>query len=362
MSSLPSDDHLHLINQNFPDPLEISSDICWPSIEDYFNPDARFNLEMFQDYENALLHATDSNKTGNNNNLNFNVLVGKESSVMAMSGIQENNNQLTLSNNFQVSDDLLPELRERTESMIVIEQENSLAGKVTSDEESNAVPDEPEKSSVATKFNNKGKGSRSKKAVMKTKEIKHRFRRLLTEKMAVRSSEEEGPTSKKEEHNAKEKVRRMKLNASYLALGSLLPNSRRSKKRWTAPVIIDKVVEYIPVIESEIEELRLKKNSIASKIEEKAQLVNDDQGATVSVHEIKEGEIIMQICMQTNIDKGLSFVMQNLEAQGITILSASSINICDDTISYHLHLQMNGNPLVADYILAFRKKIISLLN
>lgn len=48
-------------------------------------------------------------------------------------------------------------------------------------------------------------------------------------RMMLKGSKEEGPTSKKEEHNAKEKVRRMKLNASYLALGSLLPHSRRSK-------------------------------------------------------------------------------------------------------------------------------------
>lgn len=40
---------------------------------------------------------------------------------------------------------------------------------------------------------------------------------------------EEGPVAKKQDHNAKERVRRMKLNASYLALGALLPQSRRSK-------------------------------------------------------------------------------------------------------------------------------------
>ncbi|XP_050217257.1 transcription factor bHLH160-like [Mercurialis annua] len=283
MSSLPSDDHRRLINQYFRDPLEISLDTFWPSIEDdNHNPTASFNLETFQDYENAL---------------------------SANSGCP-------------------------------IFQENS-------------IRDEPENSLLAK--------SRGETVVTKTKEINHRFRLLMTEKMATNSNEEEGSTSKKEEHNAKEKLRRMKLNASYLALGSLLPNSATSKKRWTAPVIIDKITEYIPEIESEIEELSLRKNYIVLRFKENA--VGDDelQGATVSVLELKQGEVIVQICMQTNIDRGLSFLMQNLEAQGITILSASSISIYDDTISYHLHVQINGIPLAADYIVVFKRKLISFL-
>ena len=39
----------------------------------------------------------------------------------------------------------------------------------------------------------------------------------------------EGSTSKKLDHNAKEKVRRLKLNETYLTLRSLLPDSRRAK-------------------------------------------------------------------------------------------------------------------------------------
>lgn len=40
---------------------------------------------------------------------------------------------------------------------------------------------------------------------------------------------EDGLAAKKQDHNAKERLRRMKLNATYLALGALLPQSRRSK-------------------------------------------------------------------------------------------------------------------------------------
>lgn len=43
------------------------------------------------------------------------------------------------------------------------------------------------------------------------------------------NNEDEGGASKKLDHNAKERIRRMKLNASFLALRALLPDSRRSK-------------------------------------------------------------------------------------------------------------------------------------
>ncbi|KAK2662870.1 hypothetical protein Ddye_001444 [Dipteronia dyeriana] len=81
----------------------------------------------------------------------------------------------------------------------------------------------------------------------------------------VEANAEEGPSnnSKKQEHNAKEKVRRMKLNATYLALGALLPNYPRTKeRRINAPVLIDRAVEYIPELEKEIEKLSLRKNSL----------------------------------------------------------------------------------------------------
>lgn len=45
----------------------------------------------------------------------------------------------------------------------------------------------------------------------------------------IESAEEGQSGVKKLDHNAKERIRRMKLNASYLALRALLPDSRRSK-------------------------------------------------------------------------------------------------------------------------------------
>lgn len=54
--------------------------------------------------------------------------------------------------------------------------------------------------------------------------------KINNENGAIEQSAEEGPSvAKKLDHNAKERIRRMKLNASYLALRALLPDSRRSK-------------------------------------------------------------------------------------------------------------------------------------
>lgn len=50
-----------------------------------------------------------------------------------------------------------------------------------------------------------------------------------TEQISAEEEEEEGTSYKKMDHNAKERIRRMKLNASYLALRALMPDSRRSK-------------------------------------------------------------------------------------------------------------------------------------
>ena len=70
-----------------------------------------------------------------------------------------------------------------------------------------------------------GKGLNSKR----TRERNHGINRIQPRKKVVEPNAEEGSASKKQDHNAKERVRRKNLNSSYLALGSLLPDSRRSK-------------------------------------------------------------------------------------------------------------------------------------
>lgn len=74
-----------------------------------------------------------------------------------------------------------------------------------------------------------GKGLVGKEFGFKTRERKTKIKELETEKRAVQTELEEESFSKKQDHNEKERVRRMKLHESYVALGSLLPISRASK-------------------------------------------------------------------------------------------------------------------------------------
>ncbi|GFP99205.1 transcription factor bhlh100 [Phtheirospermum japonicum] len=165
------------------------------------------------------------------------------------------------------------------------------------------------------------------------------------------ADEKEGPSNpKKLNHNAKERIRRMKLNASYLALRALLPDTRRSKKRWSAPAIVDKVLKYIPELENEIEELRSnKENAQSAAAGAKSEIKNINnagslyQNSTISINKVSEYEAIVQICMPIREDGSSSFVNMLRcveEDEGICIKSASTIFVCETRISYHLHIQV----------------------
>nr|WCO08271.1 hypothetical protein [Suaeda aralocaspica] len=179
----------------------------------------------------------------------------------------------------------------------------------------------------------------------------------------------EGSSSKKLDHNAKEKERRMKLNETYLTLRSLLPDSKRAKKRWSAPYLIDKSLDYIPQLQAEVEKLTVEKSSMLSVLEKKQQQLvlssdglnnvnKDNKTLTVSMNEVKSGEIIIQICEDNKKAGVLSNLIERLEGLGFFILGASSQRACEDRSCFHLHVQMGENPVEADYVAVLHKKII----
>ncbi|KAL5854620.1 hypothetical protein ACOSQ4_004422 [Xanthoceras sorbifolium] len=206
---------------------------------------------------------------------------------------------------------------------------------------SSMLPDQQaERSPVQATIISIDKGLLGKKFTAKTKEIgNHKLKkRLQSAKRAVQvqsNGDQQGQISKKQEHNAKEKLRRMKLNATYLALGALLPDHRRTKKRRsTAPGLIDRALEYIPELEKEIEDQTLRKNNLHSTIEKQnlkeiPQLsYHKLQAPTVSLHEVAKGEVIIQIICIDQKDREtrvFSNLLQNVEAQGMSILSASTL-------------------------------------
>nr|KJB79028.1 hypothetical protein B456_013G038100 [Gossypium raimondii] len=199
----------------------------------------------------------------------------------------------------------------------------------------------------------------AKRISSKTRGRNHRFKQGLN-----MEDNGEGTTMKKQEHNAKERIRRMKLHAAYLALGALLPSdSTGSKKRKSTALIIDRAVEYIPELEKEIEKLTLRKNDMLSTIKNKKScaVLNHFQlrQPSVSVHEIKQGEFIVQICTQEYPDCSFLNLLHNVEEEeGICIISASTHQVSDHGHCYHLHIQMHERLDGENHIASLREKLM----
>ncbi|KAL1539191.1 transcription factor bHLH160-like protein [Salvia divinorum] len=157
----------------------------------------------------------------------------------------------------------------------------------------------------------------------------------------VEIAEEEGV--KKLDHNAKERIRRMKLNASYLALQALLPDSRRSKKKWTAPAIVDRVVTYIPELENEIESLRGKKENVQLQRAKENNPSPREQDPTISLNQVNQQEAIFQVCVerQEQEESQLTHLLECLESEGVNVKSASALDVSATRICHHLHIQGN---------------------
>ncbi|XP_047320446.1 transcription factor bHLH160-like [Impatiens glandulifera] len=159
-----------------------------------------------------------------------------------------------------------------------------------------------------------------------------------------------GEMEKKLDHNARERVRRMNLSVSYLTLRSLLPDARRSKKKWSSAKIVEKVLEYIPKIEDEVRKLKeiMIMNEEAIKAERIKQRTKYSSSNSVMVSEIKRGEVIIQACMKNNI---FSRILENLEAEedGTLIISSASIVTLSDQTTVCCTLHIQGRPETFDH-------------
>ncbi|CAN8235582.1 unnamed protein product [Cochlearia groenlandica] len=171
--------------------------------------------------------------------------------------------------------------------------------------------------------------------------------------------------SKKQERNANERLRRLRLHASYLTLGTLLPDhdhSSSSKKKWCAPSIIDSVITYIPKLQSEIEELTLRKQKL---LELKSR--GRPSIRAISVLELggSSDEVVVQISTRKEKEDEFSNFLHVMEVQGLSILSASTFEMCQDqkVVCYNFHVKMDEKPCEGeDYITKLKNNIISWLS
>ena len=76
-------------------------------------------------------------------------------------------------------------------------------------------------------------------------------------------------------------------------------------------------------------------------IDENQDVPKDKQTLTVSINEVKQGEMIIQICQKKNkLDHEVSALIEKLEGEGIHVLGASSLLVSEDRSCFHLHVQV----------------------
>ena len=131
------------------------------------------------------------------------------------------------------------------------------------------------------------------------------------------------------------------------------------QESWTAPVIVDKALEYIPELENEIEQLTLKNNMLSSAVENISSLVNKKNSSTtdfgvesltVSVNEVKKGQsMILQICRQRDGKNVFSSFLQHIEEEGTCLVSASTLHVCDERECYHIHIEVRFSSFMVPH-------------
>lgn len=111
------------------------------------------------------------------------------------------------------------------------------------------------------------------------------------------------------------------------------------QKKWSAPAIVDRVVTYIPELENEIESLRGKKENVQLQ---RAKENHPSTNPTISLNQVDQQEAIFQVCLerQEQEESQLTHLLEGLESEGVSIKSASALDVSDTRICFHLHIQV----------------------
>ncbi|XP_042514384.1 transcription factor ORG2-like [Macadamia integrifolia] len=153
---------------------------------------------------------------------------------------------------------------------------------------------------------------------------------------------------KKLNHNASERDRRKKLNTLYASLRSILPGADQMRK-LSIPTTISPVLKYIPELQNQVEKLKQRKQEILSSIHKKGyrtrmdNLSNGIVGRSlpiVSVSQIGEREVMIQICSCKNMRSSVSEILANLEEEGLEVFNVSASASSGEVVFYNLHLQI----------------------
>ncbi|XP_021741134.1 transcription factor bHLH101-like [Chenopodium quinoa] len=161
--------------------------------------------------------------------------------------------------------------------------------------------------------------------------------------------------SKKLNHNASERDRRKKINNMYSSLRSLLPTNDQRKK-LSIPATVERVLEYIPQLQTEVEDLIHKKENLLSKTSilqgnarktlqeenpNKCIIKNTTSSCSISSNKLGDKELVIQISVFERIS--ISEVLLVLEENGYLVLDVSSFQSFGGTTFYNIHLWIQGN-------------------
>ncbi|XP_048496544.1 transcription factor bHLH101-like [Beta vulgaris subsp. vulgaris] len=163
--------------------------------------------------------------------------------------------------------------------------------------------------------------------------------------------------SKKINHNASERVRRKKISNLYSSLRNLLPESDQ-KKKLSIPGTVVRVVEYIPELQKEVDDLTRKRNELLPKVSalqgnasdftpDKKQKIctsNETMSCSISANKLGDKEMVIQISAFERIS--LSEVILLLEKNGYAVIDISSFQSFGGTTFYNIHLRMEGSYTV----------------
>ncbi|XP_042514385.1 transcription factor ORG2-like [Macadamia integrifolia] len=153
---------------------------------------------------------------------------------------------------------------------------------------------------------------------------------------------------KKLNHNASERDRRKKLNTHYASLRSILPGADEMRK-LSIPTTISRVLKYIPELQNQVENLKQRKQEILSTIHKKGDRTHIDNQSNgivrrslpiVSVSQIEEREVMIQICSCKTMRSSVSEILVNLEEEGLEVFDLSASASSGEVVFYNLHLQI----------------------
>uniref|UniRef100_A0A803MM24 BHLH domain-containing protein n=2 Tax=Chenopodium quinoa TaxID=63459 RepID=A0A803MM24_CHEQI len=165
--------------------------------------------------------------------------------------------------------------------------------------------------------------------------------------------------SKKLNHNASERDRRKKINDMYSSLRALLPATDQRKK-LSIPSTIARVLEYIPQLQKQIEDLTHKKEGFTSKMsailgnsgefiqEQKHKrkcTTKETTSCSISSNKLGDKEMVIQISTYERIS--VSEVLLHLEKNGYVVIDVSSFQSFGGTTFYNIHLWMEGSYVVS---------------